>query len=438
MAPAFNPSEWLCCGKKFPRPTPRYISDALNSVLAIPDSAAVDIPHSSQPLATLPDYLLPKLDSTTSVSFTFSMEPTQLDPLELPCLRVPEHSVIMELERAVGQAWFDGKTSFTLPYICKKRLPLWCINYWFHIRPALRVAESCRVALKWCSSIGMKDDIETLMWSVAWGKPIDWAGGDGSVDAGVLAQQLLGHRWICDSTIGAMLSLIQQEVIASDPSHKSRVLPPGFATLFKPDRRFFNTYSRKRAPKLFLIGSQLAMGALRAIYYSINVGGTHWVAIGIELATKLLLYGDSLDYLAPSSHFDLVEQWLSKHGLKGFSRQTMPHALQDDGYSCGVVHVNAIAHRVLQTPLWQPAQKDAIRVDWFRRILEAHVSLQLKKQLSPLSDDATPTNTASRAPETGTAVPDDCIDIETHSLRNSRAPMPLAPFAAHVLAAQGR
>ncbi|EJD35279.1 hypothetical protein AURDEDRAFT_175656 [Auricularia subglabra TFB-10046 SS5] len=393
MAPAFNPSEWLCHGKKFPRPTPRFISDALNSILEIPDAAAVDIPHSSQPLAALPDYLLPKPDTATSVSFTFSAEPTQLNLLELPCLRVPEHSVIMELEHAVGQAWFDGKTSFTLPHICKKRLPLWCINYWFHIRPALRVAESCRVALKWCTSIGLKDDIETLMWSVAWGKPIEWARGDGSVDPGALVERLLGHQWICDSTVGAMLSLIQQEVTASDPSNRSLVLPPGFATLLKSDRGFFNTYSRKRTLKLFLIGSQLSTGAL-----------------------QLLLYGNSLDHPAPSSHFDLVELWLSKHGLKGFTRQAMPHAVQDDAYSCAIVHVNAIAHRVLQTPLWQPARKDTIKVEWFERILRAHISLQLKKKPSPSSEDAATGDTASQAqvPESKIPVPRDCIDIETH------------------------
>ena len=52
----------------------------------------------------------------------------------------------------------------------------------------------------------------------------------------------------------------------------------------------------------------------------------------------------------------------------------LPHAVQDDGYSCAIITANQIAHAVLDRPLWCPGAAAIIeRLTWFMRIASSQV-----------------------------------------------------------------
>ena len=91
--------------------------------------------------------------------------------------------------------------------------------------------------------------------------------------------------------------------------------------------------------------------------------------------TKIQMLGDSLSDTgkgsgAPPKFVQLLQVWLKQAFGKRFKNQgnILPHAIQDDGYSCAIVTANTIAHAVLERPLWHPAATITERLNWVMRI----------------------------------------------------------------------
>jgi hypothetical protein len=87
------------------------------------------------------------------------------------------------------------------------------------------------------------------------------------------------------------------------------------------------------------------------------------------------MLGDSLSDTgkglgAPPKFVQLLQVWLKQAFGKRFKNQgnILPHAVQDDRYSCAIVTANTIAHAVLDQPLWRPAAAITERLTWFMRM----------------------------------------------------------------------
>lgn len=380
-SPAFVAAEWIGCGRKFPSPTPFHLLAALRAVLKIPDVPSFDIPHSTESIPMLVGQDLPALDSTKAAFPIFLSTDPEIDELSYNVLKVPSMGIITQLSAGVKQAWLDGKKSLLLPHISPKRLPLWIINYWYHIHPAIHTAVAWRRAFSWCTSIDstIRDAVDDTLVVVGWKAPIPWAlPWKGGVETNSLAC-LLGTEWVNDSTVGAMLAVIQNDLDLFQPERKAQVLPIHFARhLFASDSAFFNSYSQKRAPYEYHIGEKLANGEWSVLYYVLHVSGSHWIAVSLDIPSKRILYGDSLNWKFPDDHREGIQLWLSKHGLGPFQVGILPHASQDDSFSCGIVSANTIEHSLLSKPLWTAKEKDSIRIEWYHRIMDKARMIQVR------------------------------------------------------------
>ena len=78
---------------------------------------------------------------------------------------------------------------------------------------------------------------------------------------------------------------------------------------------------------------------------------------------------------APAKFVKLLQVWFKKAFSKKFKNQgnILPHAVQDDGYSCSIITANTIAHAMLGWPLWCPATAVAERLTWFKRMAFSHI-----------------------------------------------------------------
>ncbi|KZV86031.1 hypothetical protein EXIGLDRAFT_698751 [Exidia glandulosa HHB12029] len=379
MAPSspravFVASEWINCGKRFPSPAPYHLLLALRTLLKIPEVATFDIPHSTESVSAITAQNLPILDGTKSAHPVFLPTAPEVDELSYEGLKVPSLGIITELSHSVKQAWLDGKQSFVLQHISPQRLPLWIINFWFQVHSPTHTAAAWRRAFDWCRSYdpAVHAALEAALYSVRWKPDLLYAVNRGGVSTRNLAC-LVGTNWVDDSTMGAMLSAVQKTLQTEQPYSPTQILTIEFPrNLLSSNTAFFNTYSEKRAPLEYNIGDKLASGHWKSVFYVRNVNGNHWIAICINIPLQQILYADSLGGKFPEEHRIGINMWLAKHGLGPCSLGTMPHAIQDDSYSCGIIAINSIEHNVLHVPLWTEAQKHTIRVDWLHRIIDLH------------------------------------------------------------------
>lgn len=90
---------------------------------------------------------------------------------------------------------------------------------------------------------------------------------------------------------------------------------------------------------------------------------------------------------APTKFVKLLQDWLKKAFGKKFKNQgnILPHAIQDDGFSCSIIIANTIAHAMLGRPLWCPATAVGERLTWFQRMAYSHtisMSVDCQEEIS--------------------------------------------------------
>lgn len=76
--------------------------------------------------------------------------------------------------------------------------------------------------------------------------------------------------------------------------------------------------------------------------------GNHWVGVVVDVAERKRLYVDPMKY-PPSSELILVLQWWLKNHVGGdfvVGTEALECTQQNDGFSCGIWTLNAIAHHL--------------------------------------------------------------------------------------------
>jgi Ulp1 protease family, C-terminal catalytic domain len=99
--------------------------------------------------------------------------------------------------------------------------------------------------------------------------------------------------------------------------------------------------------------------------------GDHWVSVIIDAETNTLMYGNPLHYPPPPELVNMLRWWLKHYLNEEFTLTDLPCAQQQDGYSCGVLAVNGLAHHFFpeSIPLIAPDACDAGRVNAWARII---------------------------------------------------------------------
>ena len=93
------------------------------------------------------------------------------------------------------------------------------------------------------------------------------------------------------------------------------------------------------------------------IYFSVNCGGdlpepdtvgNHWVGVVVDVAERKILYVDPMKYPPPSELILVLQWWLKNHVGGDFvvDTEALECTQQNDGFSCGIWTLNAIAHHL--------------------------------------------------------------------------------------------
>ncbi|THH13403.1 hypothetical protein EUX98_g9730 [Antrodiella citrinella] len=195
------------------------------------------------------------------------------------------------------------------------------------------------------------------------------------------------HKWLSDTHIDQMLAILIYDILSHLPISRHQILPMSYTnkivSIYNLRDTYHAEYPSDARPTRFIhdVGMSLQCGLLRSVGGIFHVNNNHWVALVADVEEKIIYYGDSLDYSASSSsafdyvagkvHAQAMAWWLGVHGITGMLFDRLPISRQEDGYSCGLLSLNALAHHYLpkRHPLIHPSYVDVSRMDFLYRII---------------------------------------------------------------------
>lgn len=106
---------------------------------------------------------------------------------------------------------------------------------------------------------------------------------------------------------------------------------------------------------------------------------------------------------APTKFVSNLQLWLKSAFSKKFKSRgnTLPHALQDDSFSCGIITLNTLEHAISNRPLWNAQRAVDERLRWFSRLAETIESRPTELPHDLNNSPTVPTPLAEALPDAG-------------------------------------
>ncbi|KAH9032049.1 hypothetical protein EDB85DRAFT_1890890 [Lactarius pseudohatsudake] len=302
---------------------------------------------------------------------------------------VPPATFIKGLRSAARQAMLNGKLSI-VDWTCKNSTSFFSfelIEFWTSLTEIIHVRQEWEVALQWLEQAARDNPLDEDVREVH----LVLQGTPWKADLQLLRSRLtfremvtfLSNNWLSSSQIDMALSSITarqrhggqercryligttilSELLESSPLLHNKKSPHDTSPPLDYDTH---------APQhLRHAGAHLSRyhpdGEVTFIAYS-HPG--HWAAISIT-SQGTLEWADSLGRRPPSTLVAGVRKWLRYHSSSSsFSIGNNFHcSRQTDGYSCGIIALNAIKHRIFGDALWCEKNHAQLRIREFLDIM---------------------------------------------------------------------
>lgn len=352
------------------------------------------LPSESLSISELLELCLPTLSSSMpsmDPELCFSNHPPT-DSVAIYLSRpVPPLTFVDGLRTAAGQAMLKGKLSI-VDWTCKNSTSFFSfelIEFWTVLAKAIEARRVWASAMKWLDQVedACLDqeirEVHLILQSTPWSGTIQ-----------ILRSRLtflematfLSNDWLSSSQIDMALSstaLRQREsgdsqvlgryligtTILSDYLHSSPVLHRQKASLL--DNLSWQDYKLRAPQELQRAGNHLAQyepdGEVIFIAYS---PPGHWAAISVT-SRGILEWADSLGHRPPMNLITGIRNWLNHHlSSSPFGvGNSFKCSHQTDSFSCGMIALNAIKHRIFGDALWHEEDRAHLRIREFLDIM---------------------------------------------------------------------
>ncbi|KAF8229607.1 hypothetical protein L208DRAFT_1017948, partial [Tricholoma matsutake] len=244
--------------------------------------------------------------------------------------------------------------------------PLWIISFWSKVLHLHCIQHKWAGALaamqKVCNkSAKLLDDVTNALNCNSWG---------GTLQGFEIA---IGTHYISAYATQAWLSRKMMELrISTSGNVKYTQFPTKLSFAYTSQKKYAEGQEFWWA---CMEGEKLARGVCCKVGMIANINVNHWVAIVLDFANHLILYGDSLHQL---HHHDLIivlEWWMHHHTGFTFEVKDLLVSHQTDGYSCGLLAWNALVIYFLGEKgylLIKPEDVDNKRLMVMLHIIERH------------------------------------------------------------------
>jgi hypothetical protein len=364
----FLASSYIGTGKKY-RNAPDFVHaafDALSTPPSIFDS--LYLPNARLSVLALVAYSLPNETPVhplpDPLSYFSKEEPHAINHATttlLQTLPIPPAPVMEKIIRLAGQAWLDGYKSVVYSHTGHdRRCPFWIIRHWMRIAEILPARQAWTAADQNLSVLQKKssdhirqaaDNFRALLHSLPWhgricgfsdSKAVHWLAAFTSKD------------WLTDIHETFMLEELQRQIAAVPEFGTKQVVTNIWISKKICDayeHRNDNMYPPLHRTELAELGTDLARGTKTRLGMMWFVNHNHWCSMDIIADTlkQHILYGDPMGDGPPNHIREAVVWWLSKHVEGSFEWGTLLCPSQHDGFSCGLLAQNGLAHSFLPT-----------------------------------------------------------------------------------------
>ena len=311
--------------------------------------------------------------------------PTTDDVSLISKIPVPSVPTVKELQQACKSAASSGNTSVICPHAplaSGKRVPLWIITYWTEIinlremrEPWVRAEAALRKRKKGSKhSCSLIDETYTVLSTLQWSGNIH--GFDNNEPINHLAKYAT-HQWLTDVHENQMLDILRRELLLDQSSSCIEVESLEFIHYIESayQQWHLEQYGVSRCfAHARRLGVELSSGACESVLLLKNLENEHWVALDVNFKENCIQYGDSFGEEAPPALMCAVDWWTYHHTGKEFAHDKLAITPQDNGFSCGLLAYNALAHRanLKKYPLIQAAKVDDARLEILLAVITRH------------------------------------------------------------------
>ena len=293
----FIHSAWIGCGKTYPDDdTPSFILDARKTVLAIPKQYENLLPYPEvSVLGLLAANLPPRPSAVTYLEAkrSFSFEPPTEDLPALADRPLPHPEFLKKLQKAFGQAWFSGALSVVDGRYKDSRLPLYVITYWVEMTLIYEKRVRWVRADMWLRRYEGRDDVlvdeamrvRASMGSLAWGLRLKGLETDTGTET---LAGLLSDDWLDDEHLNMLFEELYSRVRLHPKLQKTVAIFPLVLQQVMRNAVQKNTYDHK----LLVQVRRLVKAGRTQIYFSVNIGQSHWVPFMLDLKDQVVRYGE--------------------------------------------------------------------------------------------------------------------------------------------------
>ncbi|KZS86416.1 hypothetical protein SISNIDRAFT_420937 [Sistotremastrum niveocremeum HHB9708] len=167
-----------------------------------------------------------------------------------------------------------------------------------------------------------------------------------------LLTKFLSRDWLEGDHINLMLdqlreSLTDRRARAADLDFKIATIANTMSLVSafeNQDERDYMTYSGFR--QLRTLGCLMVSGKCAGVGMIMNINGNHWVAMVVDAHRRSIRYGDSFGHPIPDTLLETIHWWIRHHYVttQDFELTHLPVTHQNDGFSCGMLAMNALSH----------------------------------------------------------------------------------------------
>jgi hypothetical protein len=352
------------------------------------------LPDASLSVLEFLEFKLPVISSSKVLApakFFSKLEPT-ITQTDLLCgIAMPSEETLAALGAACKSAVKSGAASVLCPHVptpLEKCLPVWVIPYWteaanlrrnwrspwvkaddlLHRRQQFRRDQSV------AASRSLIDEVYNNLASLPWAGTIRGFSDEEPVHK--LATYAT-HNWLSTVHEHQMLDLLRVE-IRLDPTRpriiiKDTAFPHMLHAAYEQRDTGYCSDNRYFDP-LREIGVDMGNGTHKELQYLMNLYNEHWVAVVLDFENLEILYGDSMGGEPSEDLKEILSWWTHIHSGRKFTYGELEITLQRDGFSCGLLAWNALAHRSLphKHALIDAQEVDDARLKVMLKVIDRH------------------------------------------------------------------
>ncbi|GJF00493.1 hypothetical protein PsYK624_167820 [Phanerochaete sordida] len=401
--------------------------DSIQAMCKIPLSLLDKLPPRDASLQTLLCFnsagtIVQDRSSGAETSFIFSTRQPTINSSDLLSRTIPAQSVLLFLNSLLSTAAQQGHQSFVDPRYGRRPTPLFMIDFWLTQARALEAKRSWAQLETWLielstghhhpTAFAAEDALETFP-QLSWDARL--MGTYGSPAMGIHElQPLLSNGMLKSNVIDAMILSIRRELIhvPSDTCIEVHELTV-FDALHRASSGSWLTYHSSRGfSAVRILGARIASCTVDRLYLPLNVRSNHWAVFAIEPKLRRVRYGDSTARPPEPDDVFLLQSWLGQHdGASWDFSLGIEIAEQpvDDGFSCGILVINAIRHELFGETLWTRNTREHLRIAEYMRLVDDHLLIQPEDYpISDLDEESVVSEDAPELPaESSSPPPDD-------------------------------